>query len=175
MFVRSGHKAAYIVGTIGAAWMAFWILRACFVCFDISGGVANVAKWFVPGIFSLYWYRFSMSFGLYIENQIVFFKGFRRKVISVADIYAIKIAESVTWAANGTGIGLRDKEGNKLYTMILVKKSPNKNSDLLEDLKKDLSDHRFMIRNERCVLCSCVYDQSAIDYLLTLNPNIIVF
>ena len=112
---------------------------------------------------------------MYIENQTVFFKNFRKREISTTDIFAIKIAETVTWTANHTGIDLRDKQGNKLYTMILVKKSPNKNSDLLEDLKKDLSDHRFMIRNERCVLCSCVYDQSAIDYLLTLNPNIIVF
>ena len=105
-----------------------------------------------------------------------FFKGFRRKEISVADIYAIKIEESVTWTANYTGIGLRDKQGNKLYTKILVKRSPNKNSDLLEDLKTtDLGDYRFMMRNERCVLGSCVYDQSAIDYLLTLNPNIMVF
>jgi hypothetical protein len=47
--------------------------------------------------------------------------------------------------------------------------------DLMEDLKRDLSDEEFNSHNRRHTICSCIYDQSVIDYLLTLNPNIIVF
>ena len=110
--------------------------------------------------------------GLYINGEKLYYKNPIpiKTSIDLRRIFAIKVCHSVTSIRGAEDKNIVDETGNQLYTMFFLKES-----DLWSRIKKDLSDCTFRVCYGEYIVCSCIYDQSVIDYLLTLNPNIIVF
>ena len=169
-------KRTHISGIVGAILVAayVWTLTRWYIPqIQTTSEVMNfIIRWALTITSLLGSYKYLNTFGLYIEDDNIYFKTlFRKKKINPEEIVAIKIARAVIKLSRaGEGANLIDRQGNQLYTMVFV------NGEMLEeDLKKDNSDNLFLTCYERYIICYCVYDQSIIDYLLTLNPNIIVF
>lgn len=93
-----------------------------------------------------------------------------KKNIAINEIVAIKKANTVTRRKFGSDRELKDINGEQLYSMIFVAKCVEPGM-----LREDLSDRDFRMLYREYVICFCTYNQPAIDYLLTLNPNIKVF
>ncbi len=95
---------------------------------------------------------------------------FKMKLIDPAQIVAIK--KSVQLTQNhlyGPFVPLKDKQGNLMYNMFFVRKIDAGMPG------HDGGDVRFLHDFRKWTICVCIYDQEAIDYLLTLNPNIVVW
>ena len=118
--------------------------------------------------------RYVKSMGVYIDNESILFKTwFTRKTLCVEEIAAIKIEKAIQGSTLGSTF-LKDKQGNPLFSMIalsrydatMLRQSPDQDQ---------MGDTHFFYKFKKHVLFYSIYDQSVIDYLLTLNPNIIVF
>ena len=108
--------------------------------------------------------------GVYIDNKSVLFKTcFSRKATCVEEIVAIKIERAIQKSINWPAFYLKDNRGNQLFEMIAVSKY---DADMLQPARGHTD---FIAKFKEHVLFFSIYDQSVIDYLLTLNPNIIVF
>lgn len=118
--------------------------------------------------FFLLWRLHGM--GLYITNNSFFHKSFlNTQQLSSDKICAIKISKALGLHRFGSYYELKDSSNELLYTMFLLS-STSENMQAHES-----GDLCFMDEYKKHIICRCVYDQSVIDYLLTLNPNIIVF
>ena len=86
---------------------------------------------------------------------------------------AIKITKAVMGHRYGKDTDLTDKDGNQLYTMFLLKGYMPwaMNEKEGEELT---SDGMFQTCYGEYAFCYLVYDQEVIDYLLRLNPNIVI-
>lgn len=110
------------------------------------------------------------KWGLYIDDEKLYYKGFRRKELSANDIRAIKISKAREAGNLHYGFyDLKDEDGKQLYSMMFLKEISN-GMDW-----HDRGDMSFYSQYKEQILFYTIYDQSVIDYLLTLNPNIIVF
>ena len=127
--------------------------------------------WFVVAILVFICsYRYSKMSGLHINGKNIYYRGLLKKTICIEEIISVKICKSVLRARGGDEYNILDRDGNQLYTMFFVKKM-----DFWERISPGITDNIFRTCYSDYIICSCVYDQSVIDYLLTLNPNIIVF
>ena len=118
--------------------------------------------------------RYIKSMGVYIDNESVLFKTwFIKKSICVEEIAAIKIEKAIQGSNLGKSFFLKDKQGRPLFSMIAVS---SYDADMLRQSpdQDQKGDTDFCQKFKKSVLFYSVYDQSVIDYLLTLNPNIIV-
>ena len=110
--------------------------------------------------------------GLYIDGKNIYYKNFKKKQIDVNEIVAIKITRATSEGGKySTGSNLKGVDEKQLYSMLFLKEY----MEWWMPQQKDMSDCSFRTNFGEYIICSCIYDQSAIDYLLTLNPNIIVF
>ena len=110
------------------------------------------------------------SAGLYVKGQELFRKSLWYRQILPEQISRIKVTEAFVSGVGGS-TPLKNKDGKSLYTMFLLK-----DSDIWQWQQLDkISDNSFATSYREYIICRCIYDQSVIDYLLTLNPNIIVF
>ena len=111
------------------------------------------------------------KFGLYIFDERVFNKGFRTVEINPQHIAAIRVTKSVvrTWQLYFDDEKLKDKDGNQLYSMLLL--------NCYEPWRmhsEDFGEVTMLEINRGKVLCYAVYDRKAINYLCSLNPKIVV-
>ena len=108
--------------------------------------------------------------GLYVSEDKLFYQSFTRKLpILPASIAAIKKSAALVSDLYSPLHPMKDRAGNALYTAILV-------NSAAPDMQghKD-GDLRFLQEFRRQIICRCVYDQETVDYLLTRNPNIVVW
>ena len=176
MFLKGSHTVPCITETTFLSILVWTIFRWCVPGLNNPGVVAFLFRLLLTVGFFICSYKYNSNIvGLYIKDTCIYYKVFWEKKIDPQKITAIKIARAtVIGDHRGEGIELSDRNKKPLYSMILVKGSLEE-VDLIDDLKRDKTDYWFERFNSRKIICSCIYDQSAIDYLLTLNPNIIVF
>ena len=105
------------------------------------------------------------SMGLYIDGTDVCYKGMRRKEINVHDIAGVKVLQA--YGASGyKGIyPIKESNGDKRYSAIFIRE--------LQDGMQSYSrgDLWFNQEYREFVICSVLYDQNAIDYLKSINPD----
>ena len=117
--------------------------------------------------------KYSIKNGLTIDGETLIYKRLRKKKISPQDIVAIKITKATTSIGRGGHIDLIDKDGNQLYTMFLLKGYMP--WAMNEKEGRELTrDSTFQSWYGEYAFCSVIYDQEVIDYLLRLNPNIVI-
>ena len=166
-FLRQSH----LPKSIGIAFGA--ILLCVFITFlsDISF-VEMLLMLFVVIIFSGFLIKYIYQAGLYIDGTNIYYKNFQKKQVDVNKIAAIKIVRATSEGGKySNGSNLKSVDGKQLYSMLFLKEY----MEWWMPQQKEMADCHFRANFGEYVLCSCVYDQSVIDYLLTLNPNIIVF
>lgn len=112
--------------------------------------------------------RYMSTFGLYVKDSI-YFKLFKYEKINVDEIAAIKITPAIMPNGIGSFQVIKGKDKKALYSMIFIR-------DILDGMDSlDSGDFYFHYNYKSSIMFYVTYDQSVIDYLLTLNPNIIVF
>ena len=110
------------------------------------------------------------AIGMYYDGVLIRYKSFWREFeVDIANINSIKIVKAVQKSKHLGHIDLSDDSGRQLYSMIFLKEFDT----MMEN--PNLNDMDFHSEFREKILFSTIYDQSVIDYLLTLNPNIIVF
>jgi len=106
------------------------------------------------------------SSGLYISGTTLIYKNVQRKNIDVLNIAGIKVMPAYG-TTKYTGFSqLKDSNGNALYSAIFLKVVTNE----MRLFQK--GDIWFKSTYKKQILCSTIYERSAIDYLKILNPNI---
>ncbi len=107
--------------------------------------------------------------GVYCLNGEIFHQAtFKRERIEPTGIAAIKITYELT-PMPYTLTPRKNKEGGYVLSMILL----HAVVDGMEEHRG--GDLRFLREFRRQIICRCVYDQETVDYLLTRNPNIVVW
>ena len=118
--------------------------------------------------------KHSIKNGLIIDGETLIRKGLLwKKKISPQDIVAIKITKAAISIGRSGDIDLIDKDGNQLYTMFLLKGYMPWAMNEKEG-RELTSDRTFQSWYGEYAFCSVIYDQEVIDYLLRLNPNIVI-
>ncbi len=108
--------------------------------------------------------------GLYILGDHLLYQSFtKKKLIIPTSIVAIKKSVTLFSDLYSPFHPMKSKEGKTLYTAILVNSIDSKMPE-----HKD-GDMRFLHEFRKQVICRCRYDQSAVDALLRLNPNAVVW
>lgn len=130
--------------------------------------IANIISIIIVLLFFPLEIKLSVS-GLYINNDNLCFKRLFSKTISAKEIKCIRLSPDFTKGFTGLEY-LKDKNGNILYCMdfyasLYVKDEMN-GYDFIENLK------RLFVEKH---LGSCIYNKEALDYILSLNPDIKVF
>ena len=104
--------------------------------------------------------------GLYInEINIIYRRLFFKRKIDAKNIKCIRLTPERI--SNKNHDLLKDENGNILFQMFIYnnyyKKDNTSNSYFKQEIK------RMFVEKQ---LACCIYDKEALDYLLTLNPNI---
>ena len=113
--------------------------------------------------------------GVYCLNGEIFHQAtFRRERIEPTGIAAIKVTYELTVRPAspllyGPLVPRKNKEGGYVLSMFLI----HTVTDGMEEHRG--GDLRFLQEFRRQIICQCVYDQETVDYLLTRNPNIVVW
>lgn len=118
--------------------------------------------------FAFFLIRYMSTFGLYIGDSI-YFKLFKYEKINLDEIAAIKITPAIMPNGTGSFQVIKGKDKQPLYSMIFIRSI----DDGMDSL--DSGDFYFHYNYKNSIMFYVTYDQSVIDYLLTRNPNIIVF
>ena len=107
--------------------------------------------------------------GVYCLNGEIFHQAtFKRERIEPTGIAAIKITYELT-PMPYTLTPRKNKEGGYELSMILLRA-------VVDGMEEHHGgDLRFLREFRRQIICRCVYDQETVDYLLTRNPNIVVW
>ena len=120
-------------------------------------------------IFAIILNRHMHTWGLYVNADDIYFKLFKSYKVNVLEIAAIKIVPSITPNGTGSFQPIKDRDGVVLYSMVFL-------NHVIEGMDShNTGDFHFCYAYKDSVMFYVIYDQSVIDYLLTLNPNIIVF
>ena len=119
----------------------------------------------IPGV------RFVNSIGLYVDHETIYYKTLSKKEINPDEIVAIRVTTTMFQGRFNSATEMTDADGNKLLSMFFL----NGFDPAMQSKADGDKNCYFMAEYKKFIICSCVYDQSVIDYLLTLNPNIIVF
>ena len=176
-FIRSSHIPEEInIGLLGFGLGVILVLGAIrndYPFCKVAVGGFNIIFFAVISI------KLIRKSGLYINDDLIYFKRIRKKKIVPQEIAAIEI--SPAWRRGGKymkDFPLTDLNGNPLYSMLFFNEYIpwRMQSKYLKDFQgNELNDLHLRTEFSEYTLCYAKYDQSVIDYLLTLNPNIIVF
>ena len=126
----------------------------------------NIALIIAPLYCFLIKVRFDYVSGLIIDNNKLIYIGLiSKKNINIHSIKCIRFySEYVLYDY------LRDKDGNILYCVdfyaSLYEKDEMNSLEFIEEIKRSFVEKK---------LASCIYDKEALDYILSLNPDIKVF
>lgn len=132
---------------------------------DVWGCICRI---FAISLLTVFCTQYVKTFGIYIDGKNFVYKSFLKKHIDVQTIVAVRVVKAVWIHKYGKADQLVNQHGTPLYTMIFIK-------EYKEEMHHDLHDMAFRDWFKKQIICFSIYDQSVIDYLLTLNPNIIVF
>ena len=157
IFVKQNHKNIKTV---------LLILYICFFCISTIIMFANekarlVISIFLIFLFSLLLYLSKLfeGFGIYINDNKVYYKTLSRKEIDINSIVGIKIIKAegqvnIAWSS----FDIKDKEGKKLYSMMFLSK-------IEEGMKEyQYGDLEFKRRYGKSITMQSVYDKRLIDY-----------
>ena len=107
----------------------------------------------------LYLSKLFEGFGIYINNDKVYYKTLVRKKIDINSIVGLKIIKSegqvnIAWSS----FDMKDKEGKNLYSMIFL-------SRIEEGMKEyHYGDLEFKRDYRKSIIMQSVYDKRLIDY-----------
>lgn len=135
--------------------------------------LSGIAWIFFTLILTLLLCRYLGTLGLYISDDKVYYKTFRRRQIDVQEIAAIRITKSVATTNSNTtfhpNIEWKDIRGKQLYSMIFYHEyRPHSMHET------DLGDRFFLDTFLDAVLFRTVYDSSALNYIKSVNPEVII-
>ena len=176
-FVRLSHNYPE-VGFVGLCIMLLSITAVGF--FNGSCSLQQTETEVIATIaFTILGMYLTSKSGLYVQDNSLYFRILRSKKIDPSEI--IWIRKAPAFMRGGKYLRdrpIKDEEGNQLYSMLLMsdcvslRLHPECWNDFDGYPRNDLS-----LRDGygEYVLAYAKYDQSVIDHLLTLNPNIIVF
>ena len=166
-FVKRIH-APYTIMIIPVAALICMLLLLDYFRFKSSFTVLVIG---IPATIFLAYFinKYFKSWGLYIIEKDIYYKNTFMKRIAADEIFAIKIARSAL-KINNSIVDLIDREGNSLYSMILVKQY-----NPWDRVEQEMNDYRFCLKFREFVICRVVLNLEVIDYLKALNPRIIIF
>lgn len=157
IFVKQNHKN---IKTL------LLILYICFFCISTIIMIANEKTRLIISIFLiflflllLYLSKLFEGFGIYINDNKVYYKTLSRKEININSIVGIKIIKAegqvnIAWSS----FDIKDKEGKNLYSMMFLSR--------IEDGMKDYQygDLEFKRKYGKSIIMQSVYDKRLIDY-----------
>lgn len=157
IFVKQNHKNIKTV---------LLILYICFFCISTIIMIANEKTRLVMGIFLiflslllLYLSKIFEGFGIYINDNKVYYKTLVRKEIDINSVVGIKIIKAegqvnIAWSS----FDMKDKEGKNLYSMMFLSK-------IEEGMKEyQYGDLEFKRKYGKSIIMQSVYDKRIIDY-----------
>lgn len=157
IFVKQNHKNAKV---------GFLILYICYFCISISIMIINEKMKVVMIVFLiiflfllLYLSNLFDGFGIYINDDKVYYKTLKRKEVDINSIVGIKIIKAegqvnVAWSS----FDMKDKEGKNLYSMMFL-------SRIEKDMKEyPYGDLEFKRRYRQSIIMQSVYDERLFDY-----------
>lgn len=157
IFVKQNHKN---IKTL------LLILYICFFCISTIIMIANEKTRLIISIFLiflflllLYLSKLFEGFGIYINDNKVYYKTLSRKEIDINSIVGIKIIKAegqvnIAWSS----FDIKDKEGKNLYSMMFLSK-------IEEGMKEyQYGDLEFKRRYGKSIIMQSVYDEKIIDY-----------
>ncbi len=157
IFVKQNHKNIKTV---------LLILYICFFCISTIIMIANektrlIMSMFLIVIFLLLLYLSKLfeGFGIYINDNKLYYQTLSRKEIDINSIVGIKIIKAegqvnIAWSS----FDIKDKEGKNLYSMMFLSK-------IEEGMKEyQYGDLEFKRRYGKSIIMQSVYDEKIIDY-----------
>ena len=158
IFVKQNHKNIKTV---------LLILYICFFCISTIIMIANEKTRLIISIFLiflfmllLYLSKLFKGFGIYINDNKVYYKTLSRKEIDINSIVGIKIIKSegqvnIAWSS----FDIKDKEGKNLYSMMFLSNFEN------EMEKYPYGDLEFMRKYKKSIIMYSIYDERLIEFL----------
>lgn len=167
-FVNQRHKCVKI-----ALINIFVCLYAIILAILIKAQIIYCWSFIFLGIVLLlfiYIIKLFGSFGIYIIENKVFYKRFKKKQIDVNSIIGIKVIKSeiqtdLAWSP----IDLKDKQGNRLYSAIYLSKIDSHMKNY------PYGDIEFIRKYKNDIIMYSIYDKVMIDYLKQINDKIEIF
>lgn len=157
IFVKQNHKNIKTV---------LLILYICFFCISTIIMIANEKTRLIISIFLiflflllLYLSKLFEGFGIYINDNKVYYKTLVRKEIDINSVVGIKVIKAegqvnIAWSS----FDMKDKEGKNLYSMMFLSK-------IEEDMKEyQYGDLEFKRDYRESIIMQSVYDKRLIDY-----------
>ena len=144
------------------AGLPLWYAGSDAICVACFGVLCTV-------VIAVLAFRHFKRYGLYMSGPRICYKTFFRKEFSAQNIAAIRITKAVKHSRHIEDVDLKDKYGNQLYSMLFFGEYIPWRMH-----QEDLGDSTFRTIFREYLLFYTVFDQNAIDYLITLNPSIIV-
>ena len=169
VFLKASHHPAGGMLIVMSAGAYITLLVPLLIIFSVSYpwfliGALLIIAVTIPGV------RFVNSIGLYVDHKTIYYKTLSKKKINPDEIIAIRVTTTMFQGRFSSATEMTDADGNKLLSMFFLNGfDPGMQSQAGCD-----KDSYFLSEYKKFIICDCVYDQSVIDYLLTLNPNIIV-
>lgn len=165
-FVSSEYKyTMYKLGLIFALIMLFLVV--CLLLTENSQWSISIPFIALLSLFYCFVVFRSLKLGIYIDGENIFKQGiFIKKRIDIYEIKVIKIAEYAVYAGHAANtISQKDRHGNQLYSAVFMR-------EIIPDLKEHYNDMDIMMYHRKKVMFKTIYDREAINYILTLNPDI---
>ena len=164
-FLKKSHVS--VIGFLILAYITLFVL-GIFIAINRNELFVHVCTFlFVFFIVILLIVNYYKTVGLYIVEEKIYYKNFRKKHINPREIKGVIIIRS--YSAGGKYRGfypLKDNNGNSLYTAIFIR---NITQDMLHFEKGDL----WFIQNfKQYILTWIIYSEAAINHLKSLEPNI---
>ncbi len=157
IFVKQNHKNIKTV---------LLILYICFFCISTIIMFANEKVRLGMSIFLIFLFLLLLylskvfeRFGIYINDNKVYYKTLVRKEIDINSIVGIKIIKAkgqvnIAWSS----FDIKDKEGKNLYSMMFL-------TTIEEGMKEyQYGDLEFKRRYGKSIIMQSVYDERLIDY-----------
>ena len=181
-FVPSMHTRPWSWKEYMLAWMSVLVAMVILVfkgndC-DLLSNLKRLSAialiWSLPLFLVWLCDRYMPTRGVIIQEETLLWKGFWKKSIDPQSITAIKITQASSRRRHRPFPLMKDENGNQLYSMFLLKIYMPWVMNEKEGQEMQC-DEDFCIWGREYIICRLVYDQEVIDYLLRLNPDIVVF
>ncbi len=172
IFVRPKYTKEKYLGFLLAGSVSFFVIL--YTADEIIDLAVSIMIHGILFLLAVMWYCYVKKFGLHISENTICYKGWRKKEISPQNIKAIRISKAVMQIGSRYSryIDMKDSDGNQLYTMFLL--HTYYPWDMHQPDAPTTGDLTFEACHRQCIFSRTMYDQKAVDYLKTLNPEIVV-
>lgn len=174
-FVPHAHSRLKFFWPIGVVLAGFVVVPGFFINL-LRGLIAGALLFLGYELWLLLAEKYETTRGLIVDAEKLLYKGLWKRPVDVQRIVAIKIARaSTTFKCGDSPLNdIKDREGNQLYSMFfLTSYMPWTMAE--KEGEPWVNDQGFQHWFREYIICRLVYDQEVIDYLLRLNPDIVVF